>query len=146
MNAKKGFTIIELGIVILLIGVLAFALSPLVRFIRYTAREIRCIRNLQNISLALRVYAIENNEELPKNLNALFVKGYVGKENVFDCPFSAHKGTARDPDYVYIEKRDLKNPDDQPLVYDAENKHPDGYINVLYIDGDIKKMARWPNS
>ena len=146
MKKRKGFTVIESGVVILLIGVISFALSPIVKMVRERAQELRCVRNLQKISTALRVYALENEEAFPRDLSFIFTKGYVEREKVFNCPFNSHKGNAKEPDYVYINKNDFKQSKNTPLVYDKKGNHPKGRVNVLYINGDIAEAARWPSS
>ena len=146
MKRRKGFTIIESGVVILLIGVITFALFPFVKMVRRAAQEIRCVRNLQKISIALRVYALENEEAFPRDLSFIFTKGYVEHEKVFNCPFSSRKGNAKEPDYIYINKNEFKQSENTPLVYDKKENHPNGRVNILYINGDIVEAARWPSS
>ena len=75
---NKGVTIIELGIVIVLIGLIIALLSPFVKIIRSKACEIRCVNNLRKISLAIREYALENNERLPSDLSLIYTQGYCG--------------------------------------------------------------------
>jgi len=138
---KNGFTIIELGVVVVLIAVIVAGLTPFVKIVKRKTCNIICENNLQRISIALRVYAHENEGKAPKDLSFLYTKGYLDSEKVFDCPYLGGKGTAAKPDYDYIGEFDFGNPDNISIVYDRE-KHPDGTINVLYLNGEIKPVRQ----
>jgi prepilin-type N-terminal cleavage/methylation domain-containing protein len=64
-NQTSGFTLIELLTVIAIIGILAAILIPVVGRVRESARRSVCGSNLRQISLAVLMYAQENNEQLP---------------------------------------------------------------------------------
>jgi len=140
MNNKNGFTIIELGVVVLLIGIISFGLTPFVKKVQNKARQRKCVRNLGKISIALRIYALENEESTPSTMNSLAEKGYVESDSVFDCPFSPEKGNADMIEYVYPKKVDFRKAENIPIVYDQIGNHQDGSINVLYVNGEIKKL------
>lgn len=139
---NKGVTIVELGVVIVLIGLITVLLSPFVKIIRSKACEIRCVNNLQRISLAIREYALENNERLPSDLSLIYTQGYVDNESIFDCPFSAHIGNAKVPDYNYRNLFDLNLSGNPVIAYDKKDNHIDGSINVLYLNGEIKSVSQ----
>jgi len=136
-GSKKGVTIIELSVVVLLIGIIGFALLPFVRVVRAKARQRVCVDNLRKISVALRVYALENNERLPQDLTILFTKGYVESERVFDCPFTGFKGNSKEPEYVYIKGLDFMSDKNKPIAYDKKDNHAGEMGNVLYLNGEV---------
>jgi type II secretory pathway pseudopilin PulG len=140
MKKNKGFTIIELGVVIALMGLIAIVLMPFVKKVQKKAHQAACISNLQKISLGLRVYAFENEGSVPSDISFLYTKGYVDSENVFDCPFSAHRGTAKEPDYEYIKGVDFNSPDNIQIVRDEKGGHPNGARNVLFLNGEIRNL------
>jgi len=146
MMHRKGFTIIELGIVILLIAGVAFSLTPFVKVIQKKSRYIKCMNNLRKISLAVRIYALEHDGSLPGDLQELFLAGYIADEEVFDCPFSQTIGAAGEPEYIYIGAKKFTDEGNTPLVYDKEMNHPDGGMYVLFLNGEIEETARWPSS
>lgn len=135
---KKAFTIIEVCVVFFLIWLMITGLKPYVKIVRMKARQVACERNLQKISLALRVYAYENDGKVPEDISFLITKGYINSERVFDCPYSPHKGTAKDPDYIYNPKFNFGDADNIPIVRDKDGNHPEGGANVLYLNGEIR--------
>lgn len=101
-----GFTILELSMVIAVIGVLAMILLPALARSREAGRRAACMTNLAQIGMAMRIYADENNRQLPwsgGNDNAfclLHLKRDAALSNgVFVCPSDA--GFSDDDFYDY---------------------------------------------
>ncbi len=136
-SSANGFTIVELGAVIMLIALMVIILSPFVKLVRDQAHKIKCIHNVQMISIALREYAIQSDTKLPEELISIYKDGYLYNEKFFDCPFTKEKGTALNPEYVYVKGADYNSAENPVLLYDKKTNHPDGTINVLYLNGEI---------
>lgn len=68
-----GFTLVELLVVIAIISVLAGMLMPALENAIGSARSIKCQSNQRHISLAMAMYADENNDYFP-----YWLVGYVG--------------------------------------------------------------------
>jgi prepilin-type N-terminal cleavage/methylation domain-containing protein/prepilin-type processing-associated H-X9-DG protein len=69
-SQKRGFTLIEMLIVIAIIGILAAILFPAFAGARENARRTACMSNLKQLSLGFTLYANDNNERLPGSTDA----------------------------------------------------------------------------
>lgn len=62
---RAGFTLIELLVVIAIIAILASILFPVFSRAREKARSAKCISNLKQLALAIKMYADDFDEVLP---------------------------------------------------------------------------------
>jgi len=60
-NRKEGFTLVEIMIVVMIIGLLAALAIPSMQKARDNAQEKSCINNLRQIKGAVQMYATEYN-------------------------------------------------------------------------------------
>lgn len=60
LNMKKAFTLVEMLIVIVIIGILAAALIPRLTGVQSRARDVQRTANLREISTALSTYQLDN--------------------------------------------------------------------------------------
>lgn len=63
--SKKAFTLVEMLIVIVIIGILAAALIPKITGVQKRARDTARIANMRNISQAVNIHAIDFNGSYP---------------------------------------------------------------------------------
>lgn len=89
---RRGFTKVELLIVISMIAILAAILFPVFAKARERARRASCLNNLWQIGQALRLYALDGDGRYPPTANDLapLYPRYLGTEKVFLCPSSSN--------------------------------------------------------
>jgi len=136
MFNRRGFTLTELAFIIAIIVVFMVLSAPFINKIRGRAQVIGCKENLQEIGLALKLYASEHQGRFPSDLAELIEGGYVEDEMVFDCPSSPDMGDAQESDYHYTSGYTIQSPSDTEIVFDKTANHKNGK-HVLYISGDI---------
>jgi prepilin-type N-terminal cleavage/methylation domain-containing protein/prepilin-type processing-associated H-X9-DG protein len=105
-RSEKGFTLVELLVVIALIVIVAALLFPVFAQARESARNTRCLSNLRQIAMAVMMYAADHDERLPVDLTGVRdapaavpcspwnpdrrieaqIWGYVRNTEVFACP------------------------------------------------------------
>jgi len=141
MHTKKGFTLVELAVVIGIFIIMLMALAPFVHIAKERKERINCQNNLMKISLGLHSYAAEHDGAFPATLGDLY-PNYVEDDRSFDCPATRNKGTKDRPDYMYNAGfTELSGPK-EVVVQDIDGNHKKAGKNILRINGSVEWIGR----
>ncbi len=88
---QRGFTLLEMLAVVVVVGVLLGLVTPMVNHARKGARQADCRSNLRQFGMALTVYRAEHNGANPPWLSSMFPK-YIDTRAVYLCKSDRFRG------------------------------------------------------
>ncbi|MDP2929902.1 MAG: type II secretion system protein [Candidatus Omnitrophota bacterium] len=136
MVEKKGFTLVELLIVITVFVITFALLTPFVNKMRQRSNVIRCSENIRLLSLALHMYAADHNDEFAPDLGSLYPE-YIKEEKIFDCPAVSGVGTAEKCGYEYAAGLSEASPSTAVIIYDRDGNHGSLGRNLVRVNGSV---------
>ena len=117
------------------IAILAAMLLPALSKARDKAREIACVSNLKQITLAIVMYENDNNGRLPSIEALPILKEYVGDDKTMQCPSGG--------EYIFFvngAKDDLIQRPSRTVLAICPNHHPSGRA-VGFADGHVETVS-----
>ena len=146
LRKKKGFTLVELLVVMAVIVILAGFLLPALGKAREQGRRTSCMNNLKQIGLAIALYRLDYNDAFPPDLDVLYdaanlEDSYIDNLKVFICPSTGTVigdlgGVPSGGDFTYTQPA-LTDPSGTFMVEDTTAVHGGGR-NKLSIDGHVE--------
>jgi prepilin-type N-terminal cleavage/methylation domain-containing protein/prepilin-type processing-associated H-X9-DG protein len=157
MMKRTGFTLTEMLVVLVIIGILAGIAYPISRSMVGKAREAACLTNLRSVGVGLQGYLQEHNDKMPELAQGRASKldeqpvletvllPYLQSAEAFHCPADKTEFPKTGSSYFWnstqsglqISKLAIfgikDRPDKVPLIYDKEAWHPNK-VNFLYAD------------
>lgn len=151
-RSRKGFTLVELLVVIVIIGVLAGLLIPAIIHAIKEAKVTACGSNLRQLYQMSQVYQARYKGRYPTARGSEYWLTLQTVEppliekalaEIYYCPFKGEIGGPGGTDY-----RGPANPMSQytaadPIGADLEGNHDEAYgINVVRPSGDVQRVYR----
>ena len=130
----KGFTLIELMIVMIIIGIILSLLLTGIFQGREQAVRTECANNLRQCAIALHAYANDNNGLLPDSIDDLKTAAYVADDTVLKCPKTSQFYSLK---YAHSDSPKINElaPTDELLACDQGT----GAHNLTaYVDGHVE--------
>ena len=161
LKMRRAFTLIELLVVIAIIAILASLLLPSLARAKSKGQGIKCISNLKQIGIAMRIWCDENDNKFPlaeqnfvtpvfptnvPMITMVLSNNLGGAMGVFQCPndnlnyFQIH-GTSYEYQAAALHNTsaDRSQAYRTMVMFDFENFHTkggtNGTKNVLWGDG-----------
>jgi general secretion pathway protein G len=82
MKAKKGFTLVEILIVVVILGILAAVVIPQFTEASTEAKTSSLCTDLQTMRSQIELYKVQHNDALPGDGTASFTDALTGQTNV----------------------------------------------------------------
>ena len=165
---RRGFTLVELLVVVLIVAALAAIGTAVIRSSIRSSHKAACLSNLRQIGVGLEMYLQDHNalmptlaagrqsrqEDIPVIETALLP--YLESKDVFECPADPEAFAQSGSSYLWNTTQNglhvtqlaffgTEDASRIPLVADKESWHSDageGGTNILYADRSADSRLR----
>lgn len=154
-NQRRGFTLLELLIVVSIVALLLGMLFVAINQARARARSVKCLNNVRQLALGVRVYTDQHNGRLPDGLKepwfAQIAPCLESEPSVFRCPDDPQLAEQsygwRDESVCYPpaslagKRIDFIASSRLVMIFDqAPGWHAPGMINVAMVNSSAEAM------
>src|ERR1043165_1381172 len=160
MSRRKGFTLVELLVVIGIIAVLIGILIPVLSKARESAQRTACLSNIRELNNMMRVYGATFHDEVPigfmdekafsyimnwckgngvgpSQMGLLVVAGIVKNPKTFYCPSTS----ADDTKFSYQPNPNSATPSDNPWPFWTTKHTPAVHTRLGF---NARPAVQWP--
>ena len=145
---NSGFTMLELGVVLAIIAILAAILMPVYAQAREKARSTSCRSNLMQLGLALHLYAQDHAGRFPpRDDQWAAIAPYLKNTQILRCPSDAQPLTQNIGGQIvevsYLYKSGYTNDDvgNLRVAWDRDFNHNNTSVNVLFLNGKSRSFT-----
>jgi len=157
----RGFTILEILVVVVIISLLTLIAIPSIGILQARGQSAKCLSNLRQIGIALQAYLADNNMEMPTLLAGRrsveevgpvlddTLSSYTDNMSIFLCPADRTLGKQSGTSYYWNSALNGQRAGSLnflqlvdalsriPILSDKEGWHRfrDNKVNFLYADG-----------
>ncbi|MCU0748465.1 MAG: type II secretion system GspH family protein [Akkermansiaceae bacterium] len=163
---RRGFTLVEILVVLAVIGTIAGVGIPMIRSAVAKSREASCLNQLRSLGVGLESYLQDHQQKLPdletgrksKTEDVAVIETvllpYIESPDAFKCPQDSVEFEKSGSSYMWNSTQSglhvsqmaffgIKDrPDRIPLIMDKESWHPGG-TNFLYADQSSSNKVRF---
>ena len=137
-------------------GIAAGFMLPAFAKAKESAHRAHCLNNLRQIGLAMKQYAVDNDDKYPDSFAALLKEGYLNTAKVFICPSSGRaipddfpadfktadladlKKIDELSDYVMVKGVTASSPADFILIHEKDGAHGGDGRNCGHVDCHVR--------